>query len=93
MNVFVVISYDISDNRRRLRVSSEIENFGRRVQKSIFECHLDEVQLDELKQRIEKEIRPDQDRVRYYRLCPKDRGAVLLDGTATETKDLDYFMV
>ena len=93
MNVFVVVSYDISDDRRRLRVSSEIENFGKRVQKSIFECHLGEDQLDELKQRIEKEICPDQDRVRYYRLCPKDRKAVLLDGTAIKTRDLDYFMV
>jgi CRISPR-associated protein Cas2 len=93
MNVFLMVCYDVADNRRRIRVSSELENFGSRVQKSVFECHLDESHVEDLKERIEKEIRPDQDRVRYYRLCPKDREAILRDGNAPETKDWDYQIV
>jgi CRISPR-associated protein Cas2 len=35
-----LISYDIEDDRERLQVSKVLEGFGRRVQKSVFECPL-----------------------------------------------------
>jgi CRISPR-associated protein Cas2 len=93
MSVFLVVSYDIADDRRRLRVASELENFGQRVQKSVFECHLDEDQIEDLKKRIAALISSEEDRVRYYRFCPKDLGAVLLDGRGAMTRDPDYHMV
>ena len=93
MSLFLVVSYDITDDRRRLRVASQLENFGQRVQKSVFECHLEDAQLDDLRARIESELDTDCDRVRYYHLCPKDRAAVVLDGPAPETRDWDYHVV
>ncbi|VAX34219.1 hypothetical protein MNBD_NITROSPIRAE03-419, partial [hydrothermal vent metagenome] len=35
----MVVTYDITDDKRREQVSSELENYGMRVQKSIFECY------------------------------------------------------
>lgn len=93
MSIFLLVSYDVADDRRRQRIASELSNFGQRVQKSVFECHLDETQIEDLKNRIGKMILPPCDRVRYYRLCPKDSGLVLLDGTALKTLDADYHLV
>jgi CRISPR-associated protein Cas2 len=93
MSLFLVISYDIIDDRRRLRVAATLEDFGERVQKSVFECHLEDAQIADLKARIETELDTEQDRVRYYQLCPKDCAAVVLDGVAPEIRDWDYHVV
>ena len=93
MSLFLVVSYDITDDRRRARVAAALEDFGQRVQKSVFECHLEDAQVAALKARIETELDTACDRVRYYSLCPKDRAAVVLDGVAPETRDWDYHVV
>ncbi|GAB5046629.1 CRISPR-associated endonuclease Cas2 [Thermodesulfovibrio sp. TK110] len=40
-NEYVVV-YDISDDRERLKVDKLLKNYGFRVQKSVFECRLNE---------------------------------------------------
>ena len=44
------------------------QNFGQRVQNSVFECLVDPTQLIELKYQIQKEIDNDKDSIRYYYL-------------------------
>ena len=48
----VVISYDISDNKRRSKIAKIMEGYGYRVQYSVFECELDRKKLAELMQRL-----------------------------------------
>ncbi|MGH8658351.1 MAG: CRISPR-associated endonuclease Cas2 [Gammaproteobacteria bacterium] len=91
--MFVLVCYDISDDRRRVRVGSELENFGCRVQYSVFECHLQEPQLRELHDRLLTLIDEQEDHLRYYALCPKDERAVLVDGLGHKTQDWDYHVV
>ena len=38
--MYVVVSYDITNDRRRLKVMKTLEGFGERVQYSVFECRL-----------------------------------------------------
>lgn len=40
-----VISYDISEDKRRNKVAKLLEGYGRRVQYSVFECHINEKKL------------------------------------------------
>ncbi len=91
--MFIVVCYDIADDRRRLQVSHELENFGERVQYSVFECHLDEGELARLQRRLAKRIDVKEDRLRYYVLCGKDHQAVLLDGQGQISQDPDYHMI
>lgn len=35
-----VISYDISNDKIRTKIAKELENYGRRVQFSVFECRI-----------------------------------------------------
>ncbi|NLF02050.1 MAG: CRISPR-associated endonuclease Cas2 [Anaerolineales bacterium] len=74
-----LVTYDVSTEtragRRRLhRVAKRCEGFGQRVQKSVFECILDEAGLERLKHALAKEIKESEDSLRIYRLMePRER--------------------
>ena len=91
--MFIVVSYDIADDRRRVRVASEMENFGRRVQYSVFECHLSEAQIRDLETRLQAIIDWDRDRVRYYRLCERDARRIVMDGPGEVSRDWSCLIV
>jgi CRISPR-associated protein Cas2 len=71
--MFVLISYDVSvtDNGgpgRLRRVAKACQDYGQRVQFSVFECILDPAQWVVLKQRLIDEINPKMDSLRFYYL-------------------------
>jgi len=68
---FLVVSYDISSNRRRYKVMKTLEGFGARVQFSVFECNLKPREIEELRRRLKKLITPE-DSVRFYFLGAED---------------------
>ncbi len=66
--LFYVISYDISDDRTRSKVSKLLEGYGVRVQKSVFECWLDDRQFITLKSKLSSLINMNTDSIRFYAL-------------------------
>jgi CRISPR-associated protein Cas2 len=71
--LLIIVAYDVSTEttlgRRRLRrVARVCERVGQRVQKSVFECNLDEVQLEALERELLKEIDVEEDNLRFYRI-------------------------
>ena len=65
-----VVAYDIEEDRVRLRISKLLERYGVRVQKSVFECELEEETLQHLKRRLQQELsRAPGGDVRVYRAC------------------------
>ncbi|NTV64740.1 MAG: CRISPR-associated endonuclease Cas2 [Oscillochloris sp.] len=65
-----LISYDISNNKRRTKIAKLLEGFGQRVLESVFECDLEAQAYRILRRRIDWRLRPDEgDRLRIYRLC------------------------
>lgn len=73
--------FDITDDRSRRRVSSILEEYGLRVQRSVFEISIDSMgQLSGLVQRLKPYLDGDDD-LRLYSLCGKCRGdAINLSG-------------
>lgn len=69
MKRFVVIAYDISDDKKRLEISDLLITYGIRVNKSVFECFVSEAQLRVIRNSIEETGLDDDDSVIYYRLC------------------------
>ncbi len=67
--MWVVVCYDIPDDRRRLRTARVCLGFGMRVQRSVFEADLTPAQLRRLRARLLRVIDPEQDSVRIYKLC------------------------
>lgn len=66
---FIVVSYDISDDRRRTRVCHLLKDYGQRVQYSVFECQLRPKDFKRLRERLRPLLDLAEDDVRFYRLC------------------------
>ena len=64
----VMVIYDIIDNKRRLKVSKILNGYGKRVQKSAFECIIDKKQYDALVEKLTRVI-SDLDLLRVYRIA------------------------
>ena len=83
--MFLVVSYDISDDRRRTRLHRDLKGFGMRVQYSVFECVLDEPEAARLEAMVRRTIKRGEDHVRYYRLCENCVSRITaLGGTVTQ---------
>ena len=73
MLLLLLVTYDVNtetlEGRRRLRRVAKIcENYGQRVQNSVFECLVDPAQKAELCHKLESEIDLEFDSLRYYQL-------------------------
>jgi CRISPR-associated protein Cas2 len=75
-----VVTYDISCDRRRKKVSDLLEGYGRRVQYSVFECLLSAVKYKELRQRLKHQVNIAEDSVRFYPISGHTFGQVEIWG-------------
>lgn len=91
--MFVVVSYDVVEDRRRTKVAKFMEDYGRRVQKSVFDCVLDEDKLQRLKGLLGKLIDHETDSVRFYRICRSCRTGIEVMGRGTVRDDEDVIVV
>lgn len=91
--MYLVVSYDIRDDRRRNRVHKTLKNFGERIQFSVFECSLSKEQVLRMQHALKRIIKEEEyDSVRFYFLCdgcrdkieriggiiPRDEGTVVV---------------
>lgn len=86
--MFVVVAYDIPDDRRRTRLHQKLKNYGTPVQYSVFEFNLRPAQLRRMRQTVLELIEEEDDQVRIYLLCQSCRErieAVNGDITSDET--------
>lgn len=75
-----LLIYDISSPRRLRRVARTAEDFGFRVQRSVFECHLDNASARRLWCRLLQEIDEATDLVTLLPLCSSCRKGVIERG-------------
>ena len=71
--MLIIVTYDVSTEtaagRKRLRrVAKVCESMGQRVQKSVFECTLNEMQFEQLERRLLAEINETLDNLRFCRI-------------------------
>jgi CRISPR-associated protein Cas2 len=90
---FVVVVYDISDDKRRTRLHKRLRDFGSPVQFSVFECVLSAKQLKGMKAALQKIIRPRIDHVRLYFLDEAARKKIEVFGRKKVTEKPDSLVV
>jgi CRISPR-associated protein Cas2 len=71
--MLILVTYDVSTVekaglRRLRRVARACEDYGVRVQKSVFECQVGQTEWVQLKDRLLREMKSDQDSLRFYYL-------------------------
>ncbi len=67
--MFFVVSYDISEDKRRTKIHELLKSYGQWMQYSLFECDLTKTEYAKLRSRLNKAIDPDTDSIRFYFLC------------------------
>jgi len=71
--MLIIVAYDVSTetkegSRRLRRVAKVCESIGQRVQNSVFECRVNQMQYEELERNLLAEINEKEDNLRLYRL-------------------------
>ncbi|NLK01410.1 MAG: CRISPR-associated endonuclease Cas2 [Clostridia bacterium] len=87
---FVLIIYDISDNKRRNRMAKVLESFGTRVQRSAFEAILRPNKYQKLLKKIEP-IPETTDTVRVYKI--QSQGTVEVFGQPFTMEEEDLIII
>ncbi len=90
-NIMYIISYDISKDKKRRKISKELENYGKRVQYSVFECELDKKRFEELYLKLVHQMGTEEteDSIRIYSLCKNCVEKTAVIGVKTGKDDLD----
>jgi len=74
--MLILVAYDVSTvekagQRRLRRVAQACEDYGVRVQKSVFECQVGQTEWVSLRDRLLHEFKPEEDSLRFYFLDEK----------------------
>ena len=98
--MFILISYDIEEDRLRAKLAKLLEGHGRRVQYSVFECHLSTSEygvllkrLHSLYEGVRKTDTPTGFSVRCYRLCAACEQRIDLVGEGEISTDPGYYLI
>lgn len=67
--MLTLVAYDIADQKRLHKVAKVCEDWGVRVQYSIFECRLEATAFDHFWACLRDEIDETEDRIVAYKIC------------------------
>jgi len=90
--MLIVVSYDISDDRRRNHLAAALKDFGARVQYSVFECRLEGPQIERLRTRLLALIDIKEDSLRLYHFCRDCGTKTEIHGIGVHTEDPDVYV-
>ncbi len=88
--VYVLVIYDIIDNKKRLKLVKYLNGFGFRVQKSCYEAKLSKKAYDKLMSGIGK-YADEEDSIRIYKII--GNGQVTVYGRQQEIEDEDVIVI
>ncbi len=72
--MWVLVTYDVNtetaEGKKRLRTAAQVcKNYGQRVQKSVFECAVNQAQYERMKERLLKVVNEKEDNLRFYKMA------------------------
>jgi len=94
--MIIVLAYDITNTSKRNKIIRVLRAYGKRVQKSVFECDIVEKEkLDIFSKivKIMKEPKDNNDSVRIYKVCDKCLKQTNIIGKGTIEKRPSYLII
>ncbi len=88
MKKFIVIAYDIMDDKKRNEISNMLLQYGRRVNRSVFECFLSDREFKSIKKSLKEKIKQGEDIILYYHLCRDCIERIEREGGENKPKDV-----
>jgi CRISPR-associated endonuclease Cas2 len=93
--MFFIISLEIHNPTVRSKILKTLDGFGSKVQKNLYEFHLDKVQSAKFFSQIMdlSQFLSDKDQIRIYQVCQKCKKQSLFLGSAKITIEPLYYLV
>ena len=91
--MFIVVAYDIEDDKLRTRLHKTLRRFGEPVQYSVFECILTNDRFAEMRMLVTQVLEGRTRGVRYYEMCEGCNREVVTIGIARTTKLRPVYIV
>ncbi len=88
----VVVTYDISEDKRRTKIHKILKSYGQWMQFSVFECSLNDAEFTRLRLQLNKMIKPEQDSIRFYFFCACCQTKVVRIGGEKVRDDSIFFV-
>jgi len=93
MALTVLVAYDISEDAARSRVAAYLQQWGDRIQRSVFVCAIAPEDLDEVNQRLATMIDPDTDAIHLLPACATCWSRLVVHGQAERHPDAPYWAI
>lgn len=91
--MLTLVAYDIADHKRLARVAQVCEDYGVRVQYSVFECHLENSEFEEFWLKLLIEIDEDEDRLVAYKIDARSAKETMTAGTMVCTEKTVCYLI
>lgn len=88
-----VISYDVADDGHRRRVFKTLQGYGDAIEESVFECELEENEVPELLEKLEKLMDPEEDCCHLFPVCKDCNGKVRVVGKGRRLVRRSHYIV
>lgn len=88
-----LVAYDIASAKRLRKVARVCEDYGVRVEKSVFECELTDAQFAEFWERIESVVNEDADSVIDYPIGLLDQGKIRAIGGVVRIEPQETYVL
>ena len=83
VRTFYLLTYDMTDNKRRLKLAKLLESVGLRVQGSVFEGWLTDSEIKQIREKCRSLLHTENDSLRIYPICRSCREKMILIGRGT----------
>lgn len=91
--MLVLVVYDIPDDKRRTKLATFLEGYGRRVQYSVFECFISHTEMQRLYLAIKRRVKSEEDNVRLYWITRDNFSKALSIGGSPIEEPPDFYIV
>ena len=91
--MIVLVTYDITDDRRLRKLHDFLKDFGLNTQKSVFESDIDEAGIKIIRAYCKENLDLATDSVRIYKICNRCINKVIISGLGLKVTQLDYMVV
>lgn len=91
--MLTLLAYDITNHKRLARVAKICEDFGVRVQYSVFECRLDQEELNAFWLALLEVIDENEDRLVAYKIDARSAKETLTAGTMVCSEQVVCYLV
>lgn len=91
--MLVVVTYDVSNDKRLRKVHKLMKNYSIPVQYSVFECDLDTARIEDMITEVLNIIETEEDALLIYPVCLECRNKVMISGQGEIWADQSWWVV